>query len=251
MMQKYNVKKLIFSSSAVVYGLPKVTEMVAETIAKGPITSPYGRSKLMCEQMMEDLCHSEKGWKIASLRYFNPVGAHPAGIIGENPRGIPNNLMPFVAQVAATNIPASYSLTRKWSKTRILSVFGNDYPTPDGTGVRDYIHVCDLARGHVDALHWILSLKGHQSVYRPFNLGCGQGHSVLDVIETFEKVNQVKVPYRFTARRNGDVPKLVANPARANQELGFKCTKTLEDMCRDMWRWQRTLMRETEYELEE
>ncbi|KXZ40579.1 UDP-glucose 4-epimerase [Alkalithermobacter thermoalcaliphilus JW-YL-7 = DSM 7308] len=218
-MKKYGVKKLIFSSSATVYG----------NVEKVPITenfplsatNPYGRTKLFIEEMLRDLYISDNDWSIALLRYFNPIGAHESGLIGEDPNGIPNNLMPYVTQVAV-------------GKLDELKVFGNDYDTHDGTGVRDYIHVVDLAKGHVKALNKVMNSKAIEA----YNLGTGNGYSVLDLVHTFEKVTGQKVAYKITERRPGDVAKCYADPTKANRELGWVAQKNLEDMCTDAWRWQ-------------
>ena len=211
---------LIFSSSATVYGTPKFVP-ITEDCPKGVCTNPYGWTKSMIEQMLQDLQNAEPKWNIVILRYFNPIGAHPSGIIGETPNGVPNNLMPYITQVA-------HGIREK------LFVYGDDYDTPDGTGVRDYIHVVDLARGHVHALNAINDNCGAVV----FNLGTGHGYSVLDVIKTFESVNGIKIPYEIVARRSGDVASCYANPAKAEQVLGWRAEKTLEDMCRDSWNYQ-------------
>lgn len=211
---------LIFSSSATVYGTPKFVP-ITEDCPKGVCTNPYGWTKSMIEQMLQDLQNAEPKWNIVILRYFNPIGAHPSGIIGETPNGVPNNLMPYITQVA-------HGIREK------LFVYGDDYDTPDGTGVRDYIHVVDLARGHVHALNAINDNCGAVV----FNLGTGHGYSVLDVIKTFESVNGIKIPYEIAARRSGDIASCYANPAKAEQVLGWRAEKTLEDMCRDSWNYQ-------------
>lgn len=223
-MQAASVTRLIFSSSATVYGAPQqmpVTEMAALHAC-----NPYGSSKLAVENMLRELCRAgvETVWQVALLRYFNPAGAHESGLMGENPHGTPNNLPPFIAQVAA-------------GKRESLPVFGNDYATHDGTGVRDYIHVMDLARGHVLALEKLLSLPP-TPFCRPYNLGTGQGCSVLEMIKTFERVNGVTVPYHIAARRAGDVAACWADPTRAQVELGWHAEKTLHNMLADSWRWQ-------------
>lgn len=218
-MQAAGVKKLVFSSSATVYGDPH-TVPIREDFPLSA-TNPYGRSKLMIEDMLRDLYKADNGWDIALLRYFNPVGAHESGLIGEDPQGIPNNLMPFVAQVAV-------------GKREQLSVFGNDYPTPDGTGVRDYIHVVDLARGHVKALQKLAGKTGLLTV----NLGTGQGYSVLEMVAAFSQASGRPVPYQIVARRPGDIAACYADPAYAWEVLGWKAEKTLADMCADGWRWQ-------------
>ena len=217
-MQKYNVKKIVFSSSATVYGDPGVPKYVEE-MGRGNTTSPYGTTKSMIEKMLEDLYFSDNSWDISILRYFNPVGAHESGLIGEEPNGIPNNLMPYVMKVAA-------------GKLEILSVFGNDYPTVDGTGVRDYIHVVDLAKGHVCALD---KMKNGLNIY---NLGSGKGVSVLELVSTFEKVNNIKVNYKIVDRRQGDLAEYYADPTKALNELGWKTEKTLEDICKDSWNYE-------------
>jgi UDP-glucose 4-epimerase len=218
-MQAHGVKKMVFSSSATVYGEP-ATVPIKEDFPLSA-TNPYGRSKLMIEQILSDLHRSDPRWRIGILRYFNPVGAHPSGEIGEDPNGIPNNLMPYVAQVAIGRL----------SEVR---VFGDDYPTPDGTGVRDYIHVVDLARGHLAALD---RLDGPPGV-AVYNLGTGRGYSVMEVIHAFERAAGKTIPYRVIERRPGDVPTSYADPARAREELGWQATRTLDDMCADTWRWQ-------------
>ncbi|MBU3735940.1 MAG: UDP-glucose 4-epimerase GalE [Methylobacterium sp.] len=218
-MQQAGVRTLVFSSSATVYGDPDAVP-VKENAPLRP-ANPYGRSKLMIERMLSDLSVSDAGWRIAVLRYFNPVGAHASGLIGEAPQGIPNNLMPFLCQVAA-------------GQREYLSVFGNDYPTPDGTCIRDYIHVVDLALGHLKALD---KLAGQPGLLQ-YNLGTGRGHSVLEVINAFRTGAGVDVPYRFAERRAGDVPCYYADPAHAELELGWKAGRDLETMCRDAWRWQ-------------
>ena len=218
-MQQAGVKTLVFSSSATVYGDPDAVP-VKENAPLRP-ANPYGRSKLMIEHILSDLAVSDPGWRIAVLRYFNPVGAHASGLIGEAPEGIPNNLMPYLCQVAA-------------GQREALSVFGNDYPTPDGTCIRDYIHVVDLALGHVRALD---QLDGRTGVLL-YNLGTGRGHSVLEVINAFRTGTGIDVPYRFAARRAGDVPCYYADPSAAESELGWKAGRDLETMCRDAWHWQ-------------
>lgn len=217
-MQKYNVKKIVFSSSATVYGDPGTPKYVEE-MGRGQTTNPYGTTKAMIEKMLEDLYASDNSWDISILRYFNPVGAHESGLIGEEPNGIPNNLMPYVMKVAA-------------GKLEILSIFGNDYPTIDGTGVRDYIHVVDLAKGHVCALD---KMKKGLNIY---NLGSGKGVSVMELVTTFEKVNNLKVNYKIVERRAGDLAEYYADPQKALKELGWKTEKTLEDICRDAWNYE-------------
>lgn len=225
-MQQADVKTIVFSSSATVYGDP-ASVPITEDFPRSA-TNPYGDSKLKIEDILASLYASNPGWRIARLRYFNPVGAHVSGLIGESPSGVPNNLMPFIAQAAA-------------GLRDELSVFGNDYDTPDGTGVRDYIHVVDLANGHVAALDY---LKTRQELLT-VNLGTGQGVSVLDMIKTFETVNDCKVPYRITDRRPGDIARCWADSSLANELLGWKATRSLNDMCRDTWAWQSSLMPET------
>jgi UDP-glucose 4-epimerase len=219
-MASHGVTKILFSSSATVYS-PENTMPVKETDRIGGCTNPYGWTKFMCEQILSGVAHAHPDWTVMLLRYFNPVGAHPSGLIGEDPRGIPNNLMPFISQTAA-------------GKRECLSVFGNDYDTPDGTGVRDYLHVVDLARGHVAAMDY---MTGRTGVF-VFNLGTGRGYSVLDMVHAFEKVTGQKVPYKITPRRPGDVATVFCDPSLAERELGWKAELTLEDMCRDTWNWQ-------------
>ena len=217
-MKKAGVNKIIFSSSATVYGTPDRCPITEESHT-GNCSNPYGWTKYMIEQILTDYSRANPGFKVILLRYFNPVGAHKSGMIGEMPNGIPNNLMPYITQVAV-------------GKLKELSVYGNDYPTPDGTGVRDYIHVVDLARGHVAALGYE---KEGVSV---FNLGTGTGYSVLDMVNTFSRVNGVSVPYRIAPRRAGDIAACYADPTKAEKELGWHATHTLADMVRDSWRWQ-------------
>lgn len=218
-MQKHGVKTIIFSSSATVYGDPESVPVKEDA----PIhaTNPYGRTKVMIEQILQDLYVSDNTWNITLLRYFNPVGAHPSGLIGEDPNGIPNNLFPFISQVAV-------------GKREKLSVYGNDYPTKDGTGVRDYIHVVDLSIGHLRALEAYTGKTG----CRPVNLGAGKGYSVLEVIVAFEKASGKKIPYEIVARRPGDVATVYADPSKANAELNWHTTKSLDEMCADSWKWQ-------------
>ncbi len=218
-MAESGVKTLVFSSSATVYGDPQSVPIREDFPLSA--TNPYGRSKLMLEEILRDLSRSDESWKIALLRYFNPVGAHESGIIGEDPNGIPNNLMPYITQVAV-------------GKLQQLSVFGDDYPTPDGTGVRDYIHVVDLARGHLAALGALSDKPGVMTV----NLGTGQGYSVLDVVRAFEKASDRPVSYRIAPRRPGDVAQCYADPTLAQELLGWRAERGLEEMCRDSWRWQ-------------
>ena len=219
-MKKYGVKKFIFSSSATVYGEPERIPLT-EDCKIGGTTNPYGSSKLFIEQILKDLYASDNSWDICILRYFNPVGAHESGLIGEEPQGIPNNLMPYIARVAAGTL-------------KELSVFGNDYNTPDGTGVRDYIHVVDLAKGHVAALKKLE--KEGEGLYI-YNLGTGNGYSVLDMVKAFEKSTGKEVPYKIAPRREGDIATCYADPKKAKEELGWEATKTLEDMCKDSWRY--------------
>jgi len=218
-MAEYAVKNIVFSSSATVYGFSD-TKPIAESAPLSPF-NPYGHSKRMVEQMLEDLSVADKQWNIALLRYFNPVGAHPSGDIGEDPNGTPNNLMPYVTQVAV-------------GKRDSLNVFGNDYPTVDGTGVRDYIHVVDLALGHVAAL----SALGNDSGLLTINLGAGRGYSVLELVKTFEKATGQNVPYKIVDRRAGDIAIYFADASYAKEALGWQTTKSLEDICTDAWRWQ-------------
>jgi UDP-glucose 4-epimerase len=219
-MNKYNVRNLVFSSSATVYGDP-ASVPIDESFPVGGTTNPYGTSKLMIEQILADLHKSNPDWNIARLRYFNPAGAHESGLIGEDPSDTPNNLMPYISQVAI-------------GKLKELSVFGDDYDTPDGTGVRDYIHVVDLANGHLKALEKLQKRPGLVT----YNLGTGAGYSVLDMVTAFSKVNNVDVPYNISPRREGDIASCYANPAKAKQELGWSAKKSLEDMVGDAWRWQ-------------
>jgi UDP-glucose 4-epimerase len=218
-MAEAGVRRLVFSSSATVYGDPLSVPIREDFPLQA--TNPYGRTKLMIEDMMRDLAVSDPRWQIALLRYFNPVGAHASGLIGENPNGIPNNLMPFVAQVAV-------------GQRAELSVFGSDYPTPDGTGVRDYIHVVDLAQGHLAALDALARQEGAFAV----NLGTGQGYSVLDMVRAFEKASGKKVPYKLVDRRPGDVATCYADPARARELLGWQAVRGIDAMCADTWKWQ-------------
>lgn len=219
-MKKHNVKKFIFSSSATVYGDPE-TIPITEECKTGGTTNPYGTTKLFIEQILKDAYASDNTWDICILRYFNPVGAHESGLIGEEPQGIPNNLMPYVVRVAAGILPQ-------------LSVFGDDYNTPDGTGVRDYIHVVDLAKGHVLALN---KLEKENKGLFIYNLGTGTGYSVLDMVRAFEKATGKDVPYKIAPRRSGDIATCFADPKKAREELGWEATRTLEDMCRDSWNY--------------
>lgn len=218
-MLEVGIKRLVFSSSATVYGDPDAVP-VPEDHPLRP-TNPYGQSKAMVEAILKDLFRSDPTWKIALLRYFNPAGAHESGLIGEDPGGVPNNLMPFISQVAV-------------GRREALSVFGNDFPTPDGTGVRDYIHVVDLARGHLAALEKLSAADGVLTV----NLGTGRGYSVLEVVEAFRRASGRDIPYRIVARRAGDVAACYADPELATRVLGWRAERGLEQMCRDAWRWQ-------------
>lgn len=218
-MEQYAVKNLVFSSSATVYGNPH-TVPINENFNLAA-TNPYGRTKLMIEDILQDLYKSDPAWNIAILRYFNPVGAHSSGLIGEDPNGIPNNLLPYIAQVAV-------------GKLKYLNIFGNDYPTKDGTGVRDYIHVVDLALGHLKALE---KLKAKPGVVT-YNLGTGQGYSVLDMVDAFSKASGRGIPYKIADRRPGDIAACYADPLKAGLELGWHAEKGIEDMCKDAWRWQ-------------
>ena len=220
-MRRHNCKNIIFSSSATVYGEPAVIP-ITEECPKGHCTNPYGQTKSMLEEVLMDLQRADKAWNVVLLRYFNPIGAHPGGTIGENPNGIPNNLMPYITQTAV-------------GMRKELGVFGDDYDTPDGTGVRDYIHVCDLASGHVAALQAIQKNCG-LAIY---NLGTGHGYSVLDVVKAFIKVNGVDVPYVIKPRRPGDIATCYCNPAKAKAELGWEAKYGIEEMCRDSWNWQK------------
>ena len=220
-MRKFGVKNFVFSSSATVYGNPERLPL-DEECAVGGTTNPYGTSKYMQERILCDLCASDPEWNVALLRYFNPVGAHESGLIGEDPKGIPNNLMPYVAQVAS-------------GKLKEIGVCGNDYPTPDGTGVRDYIHVVDLAKGHVAAIKGLAEKKGAHI----YNLGTGNGYSVLDMIHAFEKACGKKLPYSIKPRRAGDIPACYATSKKAEEELGWRAEYDLEKMCLDQWNWQK------------
>ncbi|MBO7499260.1 MAG: UDP-glucose 4-epimerase GalE [Bacteroidaceae bacterium] len=220
-MREHGCKNIIFSSSATVYGNPAQIP-ITEECPKGHCTNPYGQTKSMLEQIMMDMQAADPEWNVVLLRYFNPIGAHPSGRIGENPNGIPNNLMPYITQVAVGKRPE-------------LGVFGNDYDTPDGTGVRDYIHVVDLARGHVCALKAI-ERKCGLAIY---NLGTGHGYSVLDIVHAFERVNGVPVPYAIKPRRPGDIATCYSDPAKAERELGWKAEYGIDEMCRDSWNWQK------------
>ncbi len=222
LMKKYDCKRMIFSSSATVYGDPKKVP-ITEDSEVGGTTNPYGTTKLFIERILQDIVISDPEWSVVLLRYFNPIGAHPSGLIGENPNGIPNNLMPYIVKVASGELEC-------------LNVFGNDYPTPDGTGVRDYIHVVDLALGHIKAVEKATSTKG----VHIYNLGTGHGYSVLEIVQNFEKVNGVKVNYRIAPRRPGDIPACYADTTKAKQGLGWEAKYGIEDMCRDAWNYIQT-----------
>lgn len=219
-MTKYNVNNFVFSSSATVYGTPEKVPLV-ESMGRGTCTNPYGWTKLMIEQILTDAAVANEKLSVVLLRYFNPIGAHPSGRIGEDPNGIPNNLLPYITQVAA-------------GKLEKLGVFGNDYNTHDGTGVRDYIHVVDLAKGHVKAVEYAEKNKGTDII----NLGTGTGYSVLDIVKAFEKANNIKIPYEIKPRRSGDIDTSYSDPAKAAEKLGWRAEKTLYDMCKDAWNWQ-------------
>ena len=219
-MKDVGMKNIIFSSSATVYTADNEMPL-RETSRTGNCTNPYGWTKYMTEQILSGMAHADREWGIVLLRYFNPIGAHESGMIGEDPRGVPNNLMPYITQVAI-------------GRRERLNVFGNDYDTPDGTGVRDYIHVVDLARGHVAAVKYVTENPGCEV----FNLGTGVGYSVLDMVKSFSNVNNVPVPYAVVERRPGDIATCYADPAKSAEVLGWKATHTLEDMCRDSWNWQ-------------
>lgn len=218
-MARHAVKRLVFSSSATVYGDPESLPIREDALLRA--TNPYGRTKLMIEEMLEDIVRANPDWRVATLRYFNPIGAHESGLIGEAPNGIPNNLLPYVAQVAS-------------GKLEHLSVFGDDYSTPDGTGVRDYIHVVDLALGHLKAFDYLMSNTG---LY-VYNLGTGQGYSVLEIVRAFERASGRNVPHQVVARRAGDIASCYANAEKALKELGWKAERGLNEMCADAWRWQ-------------
>jgi len=220
-MRSHGVKKIVFSSSATVYGMNNVSPLTEDLPTSA--TNPYGYTKVMIEQILQDVAVSDSEWSIALLRYFNPIGAHESGLIGEDPTGIPNNLMPYITQVAVGKLPR-------------LSVFGDDYDTPDGTGVRDYIHVVDLALGHIKALDKIKDTEG-VGIY---NLGTGTGYSVLDLVHNFEEANGIEIPYVIVDRRPGDVGTCYSDATKAKKELGWVAKKTLADMCRDSWKWQQS-----------
>lgn len=217
-MEEVNVRNFVFSSSATVYGNPQKLPITEDSELK--TTNPYGTTKLMIEQILRDLGQSNQEWSIAILRYFNPIGAHKSGLIGENPNGIPNNLMPFIVKVSTGEL-------------KELSIFGNDYETKDGTGVRDYIHVVDLAKGHVSAIEYVLNNKGIDA----FNLGTGIGYSVLDIVKNFELMNDIKIPYIIAPRRDGDIASCYADPSYALRKSGWKAEKSIEEMCEDSYRF--------------
>ena len=219
-MRETGVKRLIFSSSSTVYGTPETLPLTEET-PTGKATNPYGRTKLHIEEILADVCRAYPDFSVVCLRYFNPIGAHPSGLIGEDPNGIPNNLLPYVARVANGVLPK-------------LRVFGSDYPTPDGTGVRDYIHVMDLADGHAKAVPYVMNHTGWIAV----NLGCGRGYSVLEIVKAFEKASGRKVPYELVPRREGDIAANWADPARARELFGWEATRNIDDMCRDAWNFE-------------
>ncbi|RKI42760.1 UDP-glucose 4-epimerase GalE [bacterium D16-51] len=218
-MKKYGVKSLVFSSSATVYGMPETVPITEDFPLS--VSNPYGRTKLMIEDMLRDIYQADSSWNIAILRYFNPIGAHGSGEIGEDPNGIPNNLLPYVAKVAAGELEC-------------VNVFGDDYDTPDGTGVRDYIHVTDLAAGHIKALHKLETNPGLVT----YNLGTGAGYSVLEIIHNFEKACGKKIPYKITERRPGDIAVCYADATKAKEELGWEAVRNIDQMCEDAWRWQ-------------
>ena len=218
-MAENNCKNIVFSSSATVYGNPEMLPLT-EDCKTGGTTNPYGTTKLFIERILNDLYIADNEWSIALLRYFNPIGAHKSGLIGENPNGIPNNLMPYIIKVATGELPK-------------LNVFGNDYDTPDGTGVRDYIHVVDLAKGHIKAIEKIVQGPG----VKTYNLGTGHGYSVLEIVKTFEKVNNVEVKYEIVERRAGDIASCYADPTKAFEELGWKAEKEIDEMCKDSYNY--------------
>lgn len=221
-MKRHGVKNLIFSSSATVYGVPEQVPLV-EGMPTG-CTNPYGWTKYMSEQIIQDVCYANPEMSAVILRYFNPIGAHKSAKIGEQPNGVPNNLMPYITQVASGIRPH-------------LNVFGNDYPTPDGTGVRDYIHVVDIAKGHIKAVQYAMAHSGAEVI----NLGTGNGYSVLDIVKSFERVNGVKVPYEIAPRRAGDIAECYADPSKAEKLLGWKAELSLDDMCKDAWAWEQAV----------
>lgn len=216
-MSKHNVKNIVFSSSATVYGIPEILPII-ENLEIKHATNPYGETKIVNEKILSDLHISDNKWNVALLRYFNPIGAHPSGLIGENPNDIPNNLMPYIVKVATGEL-------------KELSVYGDDYDTIDGTGVRDYIHVVDLAKAHIKAIEWTFKNEGIDA----FNIGTGHGYSVLEIVKTFEKVNKVKVPYKIVSRRKGDVASCYADASYAKNRLGWSSTYELEDMVKDAY----------------
>lgn len=224
-MEKYSVKRLIFSSSATVYGVPSYLPLDESHPTGITCTNPYGRSKSMMEQILKDICLADKKWSVISLRYFNPVGAHSSGLIGEDPYDIPNNLMPFISQVAA-------------GKREYLNVFGNDYNTPDGTGIRDYIHIDDLSKGHVVSLNQLINNPNKWYGFNPINLGTGQGASVLQMVDAFERASNVRIPYIIKDRRSGDTDTIYADVKLAKERLNWKAEKTIDEMCIDAWNWQ-------------
>tara|TARA_B100000787_G_scaffold167660_1_gene154858 strand:- start:2193 stop:3203 length:1011 start_codon:yes stop_codon:yes gene_type:complete len=224
-MLSCNIGTLVFSSSATVYGAPTHLP-ITEEHPTDP-NNPYGRTKLYIEKILMDTAQSNKDWNVINLRYFNPVGSHPSGLIGDSPNGIPNNLMPYINQVASKLRP-------------FLNIFGDDYSTPDGTGVRDYIHIEDLSDAHLDALNWIHDLqKDTTTNVSTFNIGTGLGYSVLDIIKAYEKINNLEIPYRISSRRKGDIASSYADPTKANSVLGWKASRTLEDMCYSAWNFQK------------
>lgn len=220
-MRNNGCKKIVFSSSATVYGMNNISPLT-EDMEVGGVTNPYGRTKYMIECILKDLYTSDNTWSICLLRYFNPIGAHKSGTMGEDPNGIPNNLMPYITQVAI-------------GKREYLNVWGDDYDTPDGTGVRDYIHVVDLALGHIKAVE---KVEGSEGLFI-YNLGTGRGYSVLDVVKAFEKASGVKIPYKIGPRRDGDIATCYSDPGKAYKELGWKAERDIEEMCEDSWRWQK------------
>ena len=222
-MEKHGIYDLVFSSSSTVYGSPKTVPILENSPLRA--TNPYGRTKLMIEEILRDVYAANRNWGIVSLRYFNPIGAHASGLIGEYSNDIPNNLLPYISQVAV-------------GKLKKLSVFGSDYPTRDGTGIRDYIHVMDLAKGHLKAMEKLKKDRG----FFVYNLGTGQGYSVLEVISAFEKASKKKIPYQLVSRRPGDVAQSYASPSLANKELNWKAEKNLKEMCEDTWKWQRQFL---------
>lgn len=220
-MRNNGCKKIVFSSSATVYGMNNISPLT-EDMEVGGVTNPYGRTKYMIECILKDLYTSDNTWSICLLRYFNPIGAHKSGTMGEDPNGIPNNLMPYITQVAI-------------GKREYLNIWGDDYDTPDGTGVRDYIHVVDLALGHIKAVE---KVEGSEGLFI-YNLGTGKGYSVLDVVKAFEKASGVKIPYKIGPRRDGDIATCYSDPSKAYKELGWKAERDIEEMCEDSWRWQK------------